>query len=36
LQILERGYRQGSVLSNMLINMAIIQWITERQDNEKP
>jgi hypothetical protein len=25
LQILERGYRQGSVLSNMLINMAIIQ-----------
>jgi hypothetical protein len=36
LQILERGYRQGSVLSNMLINMAIMQRITERQDNEIP
>lgn len=29
---LKRGYRQGS----SLFNMAIIQWIAERQDNEKP
>jgi hypothetical protein len=36
LQILGRGYRQGSVFSNMLINTAIIQRITERQDNKIP
>jgi hypothetical protein len=35
-QISERGYRQGSVLSNMLINMVIIKRISDRQDNEIP